>query len=72
MNSLPTLSHRLFAAALAGPSDTSFFSGTKKNSASAESSGSGNRNQHEPKNSNEPLPSGASQRWLAAAGADGI
>jgi len=72
MNSLPNLSHRLFAAALACQSDTSFFSTAGKKSASVATADSWHRHQHEPKNFTKSVSSSPPQHWLAAAGADGV
>jgi hypothetical protein len=72
MNALPGISHRLFAAVLAGHSGTSFFAGARKKSAVVESSSSTSRNQNETNCFKQSSPASPSRRLRAAAGSDGV
>jgi len=70
MNLLPTISHRLFAAALRNNSERAVAGG--KMEAAAPAPENSNRPQNETKNFGQSIPSAASHRLSAATGAGGI
>jgi len=70
MNLLPTVSHRLFAAALRNNNERAIAGG--KMEAAAPAPEKSNRTQNETKNFGKSMPSASAHRLSAATGAGGI
>jgi len=70
MNLLPTISHRLFAAALTNNQERAVAGGKMEPAAPAPENS--HRPQNETKNFGQSLPSATAHRLSAAAGAGGI